>query len=615
MVARSHQGLINPRLGSYLAIFSSALVALVILLLIFSELGTDPYVLRQVMILGPVAIYVLIGMSCYAGETDDYFIASRAIPSFFNGLCGALTTLGGTGLVAIAGSLFLIGYDAFSVGIGLLLGVMVLVSLLVPYLRKYGGQTVPSYLGRRFTSRSVRMLSAILLSIPVMMLIVAELKVGSAIVSMMLGGSAANLVPVGCAIMFTTIAFGGMKGVTWSSCAQGVVVLFALLVPLVVLSTMMTNLPFAQITYGSILTDVAKLEAQSGLAARSIDALAINLPGRAPTALDTPFLAAFSNVGTVGFVLLALSVMTGVAALPSILMRAGTVPSVFEARKSMGWVAVIVGLILLSLPAYVVIARHLVLSDLVGVTGGQVPNWVANLQQLGLAAISGDVANGGLRSIEFSRDGALLVLPVAANFPDTVAHLVAAGVIAAIFAAATAHFLAVANMVTDDVILGLSGDSASELARAIVARVVLGVVVTLGGYLVLHVSGDPFRIMLLALSLAGSTGFVILVLSIWWKRLNMVAALVTMMSGFFLAGAYMFLTEQRVIGLIGGIDAIVVAAVVVPVTGVIAGVVSLLTEPPGRQVRDFVRDLRVPGGETVYDRERRMARGRRRRRQ
>jgi len=205
------------------------------------------------------------------------------------------------------------------------------------------------------------------------------------------------------------------------------------------------------------------------------------------------------------------------------------------------------------------------------------------------------------------------VLPVAANFPDTVAHLVAAGVIAAIFAAATAHFLAVANMVTDDVILGLSGDSASELARAIVARVVLAVVVTLGGYLVLNVSGDPFRIMLLALSLAGSTGFVILVLSIWWKRLNMVAALVTMMSGFFLAGAYMFLTEQRVIGLIGGIDAIVVAAVVVPVTGVIAGVVSLLTEPPGRQVRDFVRDLRVPGGETVYDRERRLARGRRRR--
>lgn len=37
-------------------------------------------------------------------------------------------------------------------------------------------------------------------------------------------------------------------------------------------------------------------------------------------------------------------------------------------------------------------------------------------------------------------------------------------------------------------------------------------------------------------------------------------------------------------------------------------VVSRLTPAPGRNALDIVRDVRVPGGETVYDREMRLLR-------
>ncbi len=613
MVARAQRKLINPRLGTYFAIFSSALVGLVFLLLISAEVGADSDLLKQVMIIGPIAIYVAIGLSSYASETEVYFVAGRAVPSFFNGLVGAITIIGGVGLAAIGGGLFLIGYDALGPGIGMLLGVMVLVSLLVPYLRKYGGQTVPGFLGRRFDSRRVRMLSAVLMSVPLVLLMVAELRLGGTIVANLFGQPLAFVLPIAGIIVFATLIGGGTKGQTWSGCAQGIVVLFAILTPLVALSVLMTNLPIPQLSYGSVLGDVAKLEAQSGLAARSADLFAIQLPTNNSQPIRLPLLAAFSSVGPIGFILVSLSVMVGVATLPSILTRAVTTPSVFEARKSIGWIAVIVGGILLSLPAYVVFARHAVLSDLVDDLSGQLVGWVAMLEQLGIATLNGDLNQNGLDAILFTRDGALLVLPIAANFPDTIVYLVAAGIVAASLAATSAHMLSVGNMLTDDVLFGLGTEPVPSLARAIFARGVLGLVAIIAIYLSLNLDFDPFRLMLSALSLAGSTGFVVLVLSIWWKRLNAFGSVSALLVGFIVCGGYMLLTEQRVVDPIAGIDPVVTATFVVPLTALVAIVVSIFTRPPERDARNFVRDLRVPGGETIFDREGRLARGRHRR--
>ena len=59
------------------------------------------------------------------------------------------------------------------------------------------------------------------------------------------------------------------------------------------------------------------------------------------------------------------------------------------------------------------------------------------------------------------------------------------------------------------------------------------------------------------------------------------------------------------------IPAMCAPAVAAPAAIVVALVVSHLTTPPGRHILESVRDLRVPGGETVYDREVRRARQRR----
>jgi cation/acetate symporter len=56
------------------------------------------------------------------------------------------------------------------------------------------------------------------------------------------------------------------------------------------------------------------------------------------------------------------------------------------------------------------------------------------------------------------------------------------------------------------------------------------------------------------------------------------------------------------------LPSVLAAAVGLPLAIAATIGVSLMTPAPGRQVLDMLRDVRVPGGETLYDREMRLQR-------
>ena len=62
MSLTSRTRFVNPRLGTYFGIFASSLAGLVLLLLIFEQLGTSDIVLRWAMLLGPLVLYAAIGL-------------------------------------------------------------------------------------------------------------------------------------------------------------------------------------------------------------------------------------------------------------------------------------------------------------------------------------------------------------------------------------------------------------------------------------------------------------------------------------------------------------------------------------------------------------------------
>ena len=93
---------INPRLGTYFGIFASAFTALVLVLLIFEQLGVEDPVLRGLMLGGPLLLYAAVGLSARSTEPIDFFASGRRVPAVFNGMVLAVSGLGATGLVTFA---------------------------------------------------------------------------------------------------------------------------------------------------------------------------------------------------------------------------------------------------------------------------------------------------------------------------------------------------------------------------------------------------------------------------------------------------------------------------------------------------------------------------------
>jgi cation/acetate symporter len=111
-------------------------------------------------------------------------------------------------------------------------------------------------------------------------------------------------------------------------------------------------------------------------------------------------------------------------------------------------------------------------------------------------------------------------------------------------------------------------------------------------------------LLLWAFALSGSTAFPVLLLSIWWKRINLIGALVGMVVGFVIAVLAMLAGQTAWFG----VHSAMAGVFAIPASFVATIITTYLTPAPSRHVLEAVRDMRVPGGETLYDREQRLAR-------
>ena len=118
---------------------------------------------------------------------------------------------------------------------------------------------------------------------------------------------------------------------------------------------------------------------------------------------------------------------------------------------------------------------------------------------------------------------------------------------------------------------------------------------------------DPLTLFLWAMALSASAAFAPLFMSVWWKRISQWGATAGVLAGFGAAFVIIALTMAGAFVFAPSLGGPIAAAVGIPAGIVTAFVVSLFTPRPEKRVMDLVRDIRVPGGETVYDREVRLA--------
>lgn len=595
---------VNPRLGAYFGIFLSSFAAIALTTLILESLGIEVGVLSLAMLLGPLALYVGIGLATHTSDALDFFAAGRRVPAFFNGLVLAMAAFGATGLVTLTGLFFLIGFDALFIATGALGGFVIMAVVLAPFLRKFGAFTIASYLGRRFESRPLRLATAVVAAVPMLMVLSAEIRIAAEAAVLLSGWSHGQILLLLLLTLLATLLPGGMRSMTWVSVAQGLAAFLAVMVPVIIVAAIVTTLPIPQLTHGPVLRAIGRNEAIQGLPIILPPALAFDLPGPELQPILKRFADPFGAVGPAAFVICTLSSIAGIAAAPWLLPRLAAAPGVYEARKTLGWATVVFGVAMLTAASVAVFMRDY-LMDLIAIPGPAiVPPWLAELAKRGFASITETGTQFTVSSISFGRDAVLMSLPIAAGLPPMLLDLTLAGIVAGGLVAASAASTALGHSLSEDMLFGATWEPPHGPIRLHAGRAGIALAVLAGVLGAAFVSADPLRLVLCALAISGSALFPVLVLSIWWKRMNAFGAMAGVLTGFLVAGLAMVGGQ----GAGAAIDSTLAAILGLPAATIAIVAVTLVTPAPGRHVLELVRDIRIPGGEILYDREMRTQR-------
>lgn len=607
----SHRSrMVNPRLGTYYGIFTAAFVSVAILVLVFEQLGVAENLLRLMMLLAPIGLYAAIGIASYTNDPADYYASGRRIPAFFCGINLTIAAIGATGLLSVGGAFLFAGFDALCLMLGGLAGFVIMAILLAPFIRKFGAFTLPTYLGRRFHSRLLRLAVAMVVAVPMMITFVAEVQLGSLAISELSGLSRALSIVVVATVLAVSLAAGGMRSLSWTTVAQSLATILALLTPVAIVAVWLTNIPVPQMSFGPVLREMLHNEPALAVPAPAAAFFQFGLPDVGLQNIAKRFSDAFSVVGPGAFFLAAVTVMTGFAASPWALQRVAATPGVYEARKSLGWATVLFGVLMLSLLAIAVFNRHYLVEFVLLPQGDGVPSPIQSLMDRGYLVLDDTSSRLAITKIGLSRDTTVYCLPLLAEFPNVFWLVAVAGGLAAALAAAGATGLALSHIVAEDVVQGMQWDPPGPKTRLLSARICFGAVLILGCLIALVAPGDPFRLWMWSLSIVGATLFPVLVLSIWWKRMNVLGALSGIAGGFITALLLILAAESGVVG----IDSRIVGILGFPINVAALMTISVMTSRPSRRDLELLRDIRVPGGEILYDREMRKLRLKKRQR-
>jgi cation/acetate symporter len=311
-----------------------------------------------------------------------------------------------------------------------------------------------------------------------------------------------------------------------------------------------------------------------------------------------------SNARRNNFLALVFCLMFGTAALPHILMRSYTTPSVHEARVSVFWTLFFILLIYLSIPALAVLAKYDIYTSLVGSDFSSLPTWISywtNIDKVNPLIQVVDINGDGLVQLaEIAIDGDVLVLatPEIGGLPYVISGLVAAGGLAAALSTADGLLLAISNALSHDIYYKIVDPGASTQKRVTISKLLLLAVAFIAAYAASQKPADILSLVGAAFSLAASALFPALVLGVFWKRANHVGAIAGMVAGFVVCLYYML----RVNPILGGrLDAawFDIAPISAGIFGVPAGlaavvIASLLSPAPARSSDALVDHIRAP---------------------
>jgi cation/acetate symporter len=579
-----------------------------------------------------LAIYVFIGIVTRTSNPDQYYVAGRGVPAFYNGMATGSDWMSAASFISMGGALSAQGFAGLAYVMGWTGGYLLLAVFLGPYLRQFGAYTIPDFLGARYGGNAARIIGVIAAVACSFTYLIAQVTGVGLIVSRFIGLDFNVGVFVGLLGVLFCSVLGGMRSVTWTQVAQYIILIVSYLVPVVYLSWQIFSIPIPELTYGQLLqrnnasaiqitkdgkeketralwkkdadeiadkikagnlpeAEVEKLKASQALALRQATA-----PAASEDAKFSRYLTVPTGIGMWNFLALTFCLMVGTAGLPHILTRYYTTPSVRQARTSVAWSLFFIFLLYFTAPAYAAFARFAIYAKLVGSKVAELPRWVTLWKPAGLFDVVDKNGDGIVQWADFvvkSTDFVVLATPEIAGLPFVITGLVMAGGLAAALSTADGLLLTIANAISHDLYYNVIDPSASLAKRLTITKVLLIVTALISAWVATFRLSLIVELVAWAFSLAGASFFPALVMGIWWKRANKAGAVAGMIVGLGVTTFYMI--GSRFYGLQWfGTLTIASAIFGLPAGFLTIWIVSLLTAPPPKSVQDLVVAIRYP---------------------
>ena len=515
----------------------------------------DPQTLTYLAVGASLLIYLLIVWRTRALGANDFYVAGRGVGPFLNGMAIAANWLSVASFLTLAGLVAALGYQGGLYLMGWTGGYLLLAMLIAPFLRKFGGYTVPEFIGDRYGCQMARFVAILCVILVSFTLLAGQTRGIGIVFAQLLDLDIASGTALGLGIVTLFAVVGGMKGVTYSQVAQYLVLIFAFIVPAVFIALQLTGNPWPQVALGGYLTDGSGLYLLDKL-----DKVVTDLGLAAYT-------GPVGGIAMLDMVCVAAALMVGTAGLPHVIVRFFTVRRVRDARSSAAWALIFIAIFYTTVPA------------------------VAAMGRLSLAGVA---------------EGGELVNPLFAGLPGWVAALVVAGAVAAALTTAAGLLLVIAATISHDLTKGMIAKGLSERGEVLVGRIAVVVAAALALLIALYLGDKPPRALLqlvvFAFGLAAASLFPALVLGIFDQRMNRWGATLGMLAGLgitlayivYFGGGLLGMPEAPASGRFLGISPEGIGALGMVLNFSVAWALSRITPPPPERIRDLVEDIRVP---------------------
>ncbi len=523
--------------------------------------------------------------------------------------------------ISMAGLIAFLGYDGSVYLMGWTGGYVLLALLLAPYLRKFGKFTVPEFIAERYYSKTARIVAVICLIFISFTYVAGQMRGVGIVFSRFLEVDVTVGLLIGMGVVFIYAVLGGMKGITYTQVAQYCVLIFAYTVPAIFIAIQLTGSPIPQLAFGGEVADGTPL-------LDKLNDIVTSLGFNEYTSGTKSRIDVFC---------ITMALMVGTAGLPHVIVRFFTVPRVRDARVSAGWALLFIAILYTTAPAVGSMARYNLLETIqpgeVGAVDGNLayderPGWFETWEQTGLVTFDDKNGDGriqyyndanpefaaqaeayGWQGNELSVDRDIMVLanPEIAGLPNWVIALVAAGGIAAALSTAAGLLLVISAAISHDLIKGIFLPSISEKRELLAGRIAAAFAIMIAGYLGFDPPGWVAQVVAFAFGLAAASLFPVILLGIFFKRVNKQGAIAGMLTGLLFTYGYIEFFKGLFLKWAGapwgvntadnwlfGISPEGIGVVGMVLNFFVAIVVSHLTAPPPDRIQHMVENIRVP---------------------